>query len=165
MIDIRIASSDDFEQIWPIFRQIISRGDTYAFDPDTSKEQAKALWMDLPRQTYVCELDGEIAGTYYIKTNPAQGGAQVCNCGYMVSEVARGKGPATAMCLRSQEQAVAMGYTAMQFNFVVMSNTGAIALWEKLGFKIVGRSPNAFDHPQQGEIDALVMRKQLMPDG
>ena len=163
-MDIRIASEDDFERIWPVFQKIVNRGDTYAFDPDTSKEQARVLWMDLPRQTYVCEVDGEIEGTYYIKTNPSGGGEHVCNCGYMVSEAARGKGLATAMCLHSQQQAVEMGYTAMQFNFVVSSNIGAIALWEKLGFQTVERSPNAFDHPQQGEVDALVMRKQLIPE-
>lgn len=161
MIDIRVASEHDFAQIWPIFRQIVGRGDTYAFDPDTSKEQANAIWMDLPRQTYVCEVEGEIEGTYYLKTNPIGGGEHVCNCGYMVSEAARGKGLATAMCLHSQAQAVELGYTAMQFNFVVTSNTGAIALWEKLGFQIVERLPEAFDHPQQGMIDALIMRKQL----
>lgn len=49
----------------------------------------------------------------------------------------------------------------MQFNFVVTSNEGAIALWTKLGFETVGRLPKAFRHPKQGLVDALVMFKWL----
>jgi len=34
-------------------------------------------------------------------------------------------------------------------------------LWDKLGFATVGRIPQAFDHPTQGFVDALVMHKPL----
>jgi RimJ/RimL family protein N-acetyltransferase len=34
----------------------------------------------------------------------------------------------------------------MQFNFVVSTNTAAVALWQKLGFAIVGTLPKAFRH-------------------
>jgi ribosomal protein S18 acetylase RimI-like enzyme len=49
----------------------------------------------------------------------------------------------------------------MQFNFVAASNEGAIRLWNKLGFEIVGRLPKAFNHPTKGYVDALVMYKWL----
>ncbi len=52
---------------------------------DITKDEAEKLWMDLPRKTHVCEEDGKILGTYYIKTNHAGSGDHVCNCGYMVS--------------------------------------------------------------------------------
>jgi len=54
-----------------------------------------------------------------------------------------------------------MGFKAMQFNFVAASNVTAINLWQKLGFKKVGCLPNAFMHPIQGYLDALVMYKWL----
>ena len=79
----------------------------------------------------------------------------------MVAGTARGKGLATAMCEHSQQEALRLGYLAMQFNFVAASNTGAVALWEKLGFEAVGRLPRAFRHPQRGYVDALVMYKWL----
>lgn len=50
---------------------------------------------------------------------------------------------------------------AMQFNFVVASNEGAVRLWESLGFETVGRLPGAFRHPRLGESDALVMYRRL----
>lgn len=158
---IRQATENDFDQIWPIFHEIVSVGETYAYASNTSKQEANRLWMGLPRRTYVAEDDDLIEGTYYIKTNQAGPGSHVCNCGYMVAAKARGKGVATSMCEHSQQVAIELGYKAMQFNFVAASNDGAVRLWEKLGFDIVGRLPGAFNHPAQGYIDALVMYKWL----
>ena len=117
--------------------------------------------MQLPRKTFVAEDEGELLGTYYIKTNQQGPGSHVCNCGYMVSSAARGRGIATAMCQHSQIVAIELGYQAMQFNFVASTNEGAVRLWRKLGFEIVGRLPGAFKHPSIGYVDALVMYKWL----
>lgn len=161
MTNIRVALASDFDQIWPIFKEIVSTGDTYAYETDTNKEQAYELWMNQPARTYLAEQDGEVIGTYYLKTNQAGPGKHVCNCGYMVASSARGRGLATLMCEHSQAQAKTLGYLAMQFNFVAASNAGAIRLWLKLGFEEVGRLPMAFNHPVKGMVDALVMYKQL----
>ena len=164
--NIRLATDQDFEKIWPIFNKITSAADTYAYSADTSKSQAEQLWMQQPRYTYVVETvvddSPQILGTYYIKTNQAGPGEHVCNCGYMVADVARGMGLATAMCEHSQQIAMELGYLAMQFNFVAESNAGAVRLWKKLGFDVVGRLPKAFKHPSQGLVDALVMYKWLL---
>ena len=113
---IREATKSDWENIWPIFSEIVSAGETYAYDPTTTKEQAEKIWIDAPRKVYVFEEDGEIFGTYYLKTNQAGLGSHVCNCGYMVSSAARGRGLATSMCDYSQQVAIDLGYMAMQFN-------------------------------------------------
>ena len=158
---IREANDSDFERIWPIFSEIVSAGETYAYPIDTGKEEAKRLWMDIPLKTFVAEDEGDIVGTYYIKTNQSGPGSHVCNCGYMVPAAQRGKGIATAMCEHSQKIAIDLGYKAMQFNLVASTNQGAIRLWKKLGFEEVGRLPDAFHHPRKGYIDALVMYKWL----
>lgn len=158
---IREAIESDFDTIWPIFHEIASAGETYAYPQNISKEEAKKLWMHVPRKTFVIEDEGKILGTYYIKTNQAGPGSHVCNCGYMVSSEASGRGLATAMCKHSQKVAIDLGYKAMQFNFVATSNEGAVRLWTKLGFETVGRLPNAFNHPSKGLVDALVMYKWL----
>ena len=158
-MNIREASDKDFEQIWPIFKIIVAAGDTYGFDPDTGKEEARRLWMKLPRKTFVAEKDGRILGTYYLKSNFDGPGRHVCNCGYMVASAARGQGLATAMCRHSEQVALELGYKAMQFNYVAASNEGAVRLWESLGFETVGRLPKAFRHPALGYVDALVMYK------
>lgn len=160
-MNIREATREDFDQIWPIFREIAVAGETYAYPRDITKEQAIKHWIDVPRKTFVFEEDGRIFGTYYIKTNQAGPGDHVCNCGYMVSSAARERGLATAMCEHSQNLARELGYKAMQFNFVASSNERAVRLWNKLGFITVGRLPMAFHHPSKGYIDALVMYKWL----
>lgn len=158
---IREASSKDFDQIWPIFHKIAAAGETYAYPTDITKEEAHKEWIDKPGKTYVIEVDKKILGTYYIKTNHEGPGNHVCNCGYMVSSEARGRGLATKMCEHSQNIAKDLGYKAMQFNFVASSNEGAVRLWNKLGFETVGRLPKAFNHTSKGYVDALVMYKWL----
>ena len=106
--------------------------------------------------------DDVIVGTYYLKPNQPTLGAHVCNCGYIVTETARGQGIASAMCEHSQREAVKRGYRAMQYNLVVSTNEDAVHLWKKLGFVIAGTLPKAFRHERLGFVDAFVMYKQLI---
>ena len=104
---IREATKEDWNSIWPIFHEIVSAGKTYAYERDTTKGQGENIWLEAPRKTYVVEENNIILGTYYLKTNQAGPGSHVCNCGYMVSSKARGRGLATSMCEHSQEVASA----------------------------------------------------------
>ncbi len=160
-MQIHQATQDDFNKLWPIFQEVIQAGETYPYAQNTSKDEARSRWMDEPRRTYVVVEDNAVLGSYYIKTNKGGPGSHVCNCGYMVSSAARGKGLATAMCEHSQQVALELGYKAMQFNFVASSNEGAVYLWNKLGFETVGRLSKAFRHPTLGYVDALLMYKWL----
>lgn len=65
------------------------------------------------------------------------------------------------MCEDSQQQALALGFEAMQFNSVVSTNEIAVSLWQKLGFTIIGRLPKAYRHGRLGYVDSLVMYKWL----
>jgi ribosomal protein S18 acetylase RimI-like enzyme len=164
MVSIRKAKEPDCDNVWTIFHEVVSKGDTYAFSPETARKEAFEIWIEKPTATYVAELDGKVVGTYFIKPNQPGLGAHVCNCGYMVTESARRRGIATAMCLHSQAEAKRLGFLGMQFNFVVSTNVGAVRLWQKLGFNIVGTLPNAFNHKRFGLVDAHVMFKWFMPE-
>ncbi|MCG8520754.1 MAG: hypothetical protein MI744_00935, partial [Pseudomonadales bacterium] len=59
MIHIREAKTGDFDLIWPIVREIVSSGDTYAYDRNISKEMAFKGWMETPCKTYVVEENSE----------------------------------------------------------------------------------------------------------
>ena len=65
------------------------------------------------------------------------------------------------MAEHSLLEARRLGYRAMQYNFVVATNTGGLVLWQKLGFEVVGRIPQAFRHAHQGLVDALVLYRLL----
>jgi len=65
------------------------------------------------------------------------------------------------MCEYSLAAAKRLGYRAMQFNIVVKSNEGAVRLWQKLGFDIIGEIPEAFNHRQHGLTNAYIMYRKL----
>ena len=161
LMKIRETTHNDFEKIWPIFSEIAAAGETYALSRNITKAEAKVIWLDSPRKTFVLEENGEILGSYYIKTNQAGPGSHVCNCGYMVSSAARGRGVATLLCEHSQEIAKQMGYKAMQFNFVIKTNEKAVVLWKSLGFEVIGEIPEAYRHPLLGLVPALIMHQKL----
>jgi ribosomal protein S18 acetylase RimI-like enzyme len=79
----------------------------------------------------------------------------------MVAPAAMGRGIARAMCLDSLERAKARGFSAMQFNFVISTNSRAVMLWQRCGFEVCGMLPGTFDHPEHGKVDALVMFRRL----
>lgn len=152
---------DDRAAIWSIIGPTIRAGETYTLAPDMSEADALAYWLGADKETFVAEEGDAILGTYYMRPNQAGGGAHVCNCGYMTSAAAMGKGVARQMCAHSLAHARSRGYRAMQFNFVVSTNERAVRLWQSMGFKIVGRLPLAFSHPSLGDVDALVMFQSL----
>jgi len=158
---IRPAQMDDRSSIWSIIGPTIRAGETYALDRNMTEADALSYWLGDDRETFVAEEDGEIVGTYYIRANQRGGGKHICNCGYMTSAIATGRGVARAMCQHSLDHARQRGYRGMQFNLVVSTNTRAVSLWESLGFEIVGRLPEAFQHPTLGYVDALVMFQPL----
>lgn len=158
---IRPATPDDHDAIWRIFQAVVAPGDTYAFAPDIARADALAAWLAPGIETFVAETDSGIAGTYILKPNQAGPGDHVANCAYMVEPAAQGRGIGRAMAAHSIDAARARGYRAMQYNLVVSTNAPAIALWEKLGFSVVGTLPGAFRHPRHGEVDAYVMFRRL----
>ncbi len=158
---IRKAEAADMQAIAAIILPTIREGTTYSLDPKMSEADALAYWIGPDKETFVAEDAGQIAGTYYMRPNQSGGGRHVCNCGYMTSTAAAGRGIAGRMCEHSLSYARARGYRAMQFNFVVSTNERAVRLWQRMGFEVVGRLPGAFDHPNAGYVEALVMFQTL----
>jgi ribosomal protein S18 acetylase RimI-like enzyme len=160
---IRPYQPADWAHLWPLLRATFETGDTYAYAPESTEADIHWAWIESPAATFVaCVPDGQLLGTYYVKTNQPGLGAHVCNCGYVVAPFAQRRGIASAMCEHSQRQAVAMGYRAIQFNLVASTNERAVRLWRRLGFSVVGTLPRAFHHLRLGYVDALVMYKELV---
>ena len=165
MLTVRSALSTDADAIWCMLEPVLRAGDTYALPPDWTQGEALAYWFMPGHEVFVAEADGELCGTYFLQANQRGGGVHVANCGYVTAASAAGRGVATAMCEHSLRHAAARGFRAMQFNFVLSSNTRAVALWQRLGFAIVGTIPAAFDHPRLGLVDAYVMHRFLGTTG
>ncbi|ESQ75175.1 GNAT family N-acetyltransferase [Asticcacaulis sp. AC402] len=158
---LRPATTADGDAIWQIMEPVLRAGETYTLPDAWRRDEALDYWFAPPHQVFVAEDEGRILGHYFLSPNRQGRGDHVANCGYMTAPKATGKGVATAMCRHSLDLARAQGFRAMQFNSVVATNTRAIALWQRLGFDVVGRLPGAFHHPAQGYVDLLVMYQTL----
>lgn len=161
MFELREAIETDKKEVWKIIKSVISKGDTYVFAPNTSQEKMLNYWFGEDKQTYVAISSDKIVGTFFLKANQPDLGSHICNAGYMVSEEAKGQRFGRTMAEFSLKEAKQLGYSAMQFNFVVKTNEIAVKLWLNLGFEIIGEIPDAFQHQEKGLTNALIMYRKL----
>jgi L-amino acid N-acyltransferase YncA len=163
MLTIREATPGDWPAMWKIFRAVVSGEDTYVFAPNTPEADARAYWFGPGVTSFVAVNGQETVGMYKLVANYRDLGSHVANASFMVDPQARGLGVGRQMGLAALEAAKAKGFQAMQFNFVVSTNTAAVSLWKSLGFEIVGMLPKVFQHRQLGLVDAYVMHRFLQP--
>lgn len=161
MLSIRSAVEPDKPAIWQIIKAVIAGGDTYVFAPDASEDEMMAFWFTPDKHNYVAELDGEIVACFWLRANNPGLGKHIGNAAYMVSPRAHGKGIGKQIGVWSLDEARRLGFTAMQFNFVVKSNTYAVKLWQDIGFEIIGEIPDAMYHSKNGLTNAYIMYRRL----
>ncbi len=148
----------DWPQVWPFFADVVAAGETYAYPLDLTSEQARDLWtMTAPGQTVVLEEGGRILGSATMGPNRPGRGSHVGTASFMVAEHARGRGVGRRLGEYVVQWHRDAGFRAIQFNAVVETNTAAVALWQSLGFTIVGTVPDAFDSRAHGLVGLHVM--------
>jgi L-amino acid N-acyltransferase YncA len=159
---IREAEDEDWSRIWPFLKRIVAAGETYAYEPDMDEATARQFWMKDPlSRTVVALEDGGVLGSARMYPNRAGPGSHVASASFMVDPEASGRGVGRALAEEMLSWARSTGYRAVQFNAVVETNAPAIALWESLGFEIVGTVPEAFHHPTEGFVGLHVMHLRL----
>jgi len=161
MITIRRATAEDAAAIWKIFQAVVEPGDTYSFTSETTEREAVAYFLGEGITSFVAEDDGRVVGMYKLIPNRIGRGSHVSNASFMVDPGAHGRGIGRRLGEHCLAEARRQGYEAMQFNFVVSTNTAGVALWKKLGFEIIATLPAAFDHAKLGRVDAYVMHRFL----
>ncbi|MBV8949064.1 MAG: GNAT family N-acetyltransferase [Solirubrobacterales bacterium] len=158
---IRDARPGDWPAIWPFFRQIVAAGETYAYDRHMSEAEARRIWMLGPpaRTVVATDAEGTVLGTANMYANRGGPGSHVASASFMVNPLRAGQGVGRALGEDMIEWARRSGFRAIQFNAVVETNEGAVALWRSLGFEVVGTVPEAFDHPRHGHVALLIMHR------
>jgi|HubBroStandDraft_6_1064221.scaffolds.fasta_scaffold01352_8 L-amino acid N-acyltransferase YncA len=162
-VTIRDARPDDWDAIWPFFHEIVSAGETYAYDRGTDYEAGRRLWMIGPpgRTVVATDADGTVVGTSNMYANRPGGGSHVASASFMVDQSRAGRGTGRALGEEVVAWARRSGFRAIQFNAVVETNERAIGLWRSLGFDVVGTVPEAFEHPDRGYVGLLIMHRFL----
>ncbi|MHA3704280.1 N-acetyltransferase family protein [Jatrophihabitans sp. YIM 134969] len=163
-LSLHPATVDDWPEIWPVWHEVVAAGDTYTYPRDSTSAVAEQSWLrgGDRDETWLARLDGRVVGTYHLAPNQAGPGDHVANGSYMVDAAVRGRGLGAVMVVHSLHRAADLGFLGVQFNAVVATNVGAIALYERLGFDRVGLVPGAFRHPEHGRVDLVVMYRELV---
>jgi L-amino acid N-acyltransferase YncA len=160
-MQIREATADDWQRIWPFWHRIVAAGETYSWAPDTSEETARTLWMAPTKRVYVTEDDtGALVASAYLTPNYGGPAAGIANAGFMVDPAHSGHGIGRALADHVLAEAKAHGYRGMVFNAVVETNP-AVRLWTSLGFTVLGTVPEAYEHPRDGRVGLHIMYKAL----
>ncbi len=161
-MNIRDARDEDWPSFYPIFTAILAVGETYAYPPGASMDEARVLWMEKPPARVIVAVDdGRIVGSAKAGPNRPGRGAHVATASFMVDPNARGRGVGRALGLEVLSWARREGYAAMQFNAVVETNTSAVRLWQSLGFEILATVPEAFDSASHGLVGLHIMYQKL----
>ena len=161
-MQIREYIDTDWTSVWPIFQEVVTAGDTFAYDPEWTSEEARDVWVVGPPGLTVVACDGpRVLRTAHMEPNRPGPGSHVSTASFMVASNARGRGVGRALGEYALSWAREQGYAAMQFNAVVESNHVAVRLWQALGFRIIGTVPEAFEHPMLGRVGLHVMHRRL----
>ncbi|MCB0608536.1 MAG: GNAT family N-acetyltransferase [Lewinella sp.] len=158
---LRPAGADDLDMVWKLFKTVIDEAVYYPYDEHATREEIEHSWINLDNQIAVAESDGAIFGAYILRPNQAGYGDHIVNAAYMVAPSARGRNVGRLLGEHSIGYARELGYYAMQFNYVVSTNTAAVQLWQKLGFSIIGTVPGGFRHRDLGMVDVHIMFLKL----
>jgi len=141
-LTLGLLQPDEHDVLYELFRQIVEAGEGFPHEPPLTLEAFNAAWTGPTSTVVAARMEGDLAGAYYLKPNFPGRAAHIANAGYIVSEAHRGRGVGRAMVKDSIQRAPLLGFDAIQFNLVFESNP-ARALYEELGWREIGRVPNA----------------------
>jgi GNAT superfamily N-acetyltransferase len=155
-VEITPATAVDHDELFNAFSRIVGAGDGFPHAPPLTREDFDEYWIAHSSAVRLARFGGYLVGAYYIKPNFVGRAAHIANAGYFVLAPYRGTGVGRALVEHSLREARRLGFDAMQFNLVFESNQ-ARSLYDRLGFKEVGRIPDAVE----GE-DALIYWRSLL---
>lgn len=142
-ITVERYTPDDLPALTAVWNEVVREGVAFPqleeLTPETSGEFFAA--QDF---TAVAKDGGEVLGLYILHPNNVGRCGHQANASYAVASAARGRRIGEALVRHSLATAAELGYRLLIFNAVVASNTRAIALYERLGFRRIGTVPGGF---------------------
>jgi ribosomal protein S18 acetylase RimI-like enzyme len=150
----------DEEELFRAFEGVVEEGGGYPQAPPIDREGFRSIWLEPTVTVQVARVDGAFAGAYYLKPNFPGRAAHIANAGYLVVPEQRGSGIGEALVRHSLELAPEHGFDALMFNLVFDSNPAG-RLYERLGFEVIGRIPDAVE----GEGARIYWRSLAAPAG
>ena len=151
---IRPCEPGDLPGMTRIWNQVVEEGTAFPQE-ECLDDRTAASFFAGQTLTAVAEEEGRLLGLYILHPNNVGRCGHSANASYAVDRALRGKGVGRALVEDCLARAGALGYRLLQFNAVVASNLGAIALYRSLGFVQLGVIPGGFRLPDGSYEDIL----------
>ncbi|HEY7948743.1 MAG TPA: GNAT family N-acetyltransferase [Acidimicrobiales bacterium] len=145
----------EHDPLFALFAEVVASGEGYPQAPPLTRGMFETTWVTSVTLAVAARVDGVVVGAYYLKPNFPGRGAHIANAGYVVDRVHRRAGVGRLLVEDSLWRAPLLGFDAIQFNLVFAGNP-ARSLYEELGWREIGRLPDAVD----GE-DALIYWRRV----
>lgn len=164
---IRNAVGDDAQEVLDIFLltheqtdYLSSYKDETSFDAEFEREFLTNIERS-EKEVYLCAvIDGHIVGTASVFAVGANKVGHRAEFGIAIDKDYWGIGIGQALIAACIECAKDSGYAQLELE-VVSDNSGAIALYKKMGFTEFGRNPRGFYSRFQGWQELVSMRLEL----
>lgn len=144
-IIIREYTEADTESIGEIWNQVVDEGVAFPQEERLTDKTAREFFSE---QTYTGVAEdsdsGKAVGLYILHPNNVGRCGHICNASFAVERSVRGEHIGEKLVLHCLDTAKKKGFGIMQFNAVVATNTHALHLYERLGFKKLGIIPGGF---------------------
>lgn len=150
------------DELFGIFTDVVARGDGYPQRPPLTRGAFEEVWVRPVTVVVAATVEGVLAGAYYLKPNGTGLAAHIANAGYVAARTQRGRGIGRLLVADSVVRAPLAGFDAVQFNFVFASNP-ARPLYEELGWREVGRVPDAVNRAGHDPEDAVIYWRAVGP--
>ena len=149
-IEIRQYQTHDAAAAAAIWNEVVRGGVAFPQREELTEENADSFFRSQSFTGLAEDAEtGEIVGLYILHPNNVGRCGHICNTSYAVKDGVRGRHIGEQLVRHSMAQGKTLGYRILQFNAVVATNTSALHLYRRLGFKQLGVIPGGF----------------LMPDG
>ena len=160
-LSIREFRSEDIKELTALFNEAVNEGNSLLDENPVTAEQLQFRIENHEAATGVALFDQTVCGAYLVKPNLKGRGSHIANATYIVSKKFQKQGVGYKLCKHSLEKAKQLGFKAMQFNSVVSTNTTAVNLWVKLGFKRIATVPDGFRLSDGKYVDTYVFYLKL----
>lgn len=156
-LTVRKYGKKDLQSMTDIWNEVVAAADAFPQIEELTESESERFFSD---QSYcgVCEdtQTGEIVGLYILHPNNIGRCAHIANASFAVKSSLRGNHIGERLVRDCLDTAGTLGFTVLQFNAVVKSNTAAHRLYEKLGFVRLGTVPGGF-LTKDGEYEDIVL--------
>lgn len=161
-ISISAYAPADAQGAIAIWNEVVEAGAAFPQEENLTLESGDAFFRAQSFTGIARNCDsGEIVGLYILHPNNVGRCGHICNASYAVGSALRGLHIGEALVRHCMDKGRELGFRVLQFNAVVASNSGALHLYEKLGFVRLGVIPGGFRR-RDGEYEDIIPHYHLL---